>query len=255
MNSSKNSDLMSFQQLVQHYIAQFSSLPIWQQKNIQNSLERGTAICQNKDQLIAYMALFGNLHHAKLSSLFDFLLETNQFNDQAFSVIDYGCGQGIGSFVLHERRVHHGLCNTIDELVLIEPSTIALQQAVSNNQSRYNTIRTVAKPFSELNSEDVRTRHDITVHIFSNVLDMQHINTYRLARTIQHNRRGVHVFVCCSPNYYSGNQSIKTFAAAFAPKQIFTTQEGCLANIFSVSRQQTESKVATRYACIFQHAA
>lgn len=255
MNSSKKPDLMSFQQLVQSYIAEFSSLPKLQQQQIRNSLERGTAICQNKDQLIAYMALFGNLHHAKLASLFDFLLKTNQFNDQAFSVIDYGCGQGIGSLVLHERRVHHGLCNTIDELVLIEPSAIALQQAVSHNQSRYNTIRTVAKPFSALNSTDVRTHHDITVHIFSNVLDMQHINIYHLARTIEHNRHGLHVFVCCSPNFYSGNQSIDAFAAAFAPKEIFTTQEGCMANVFNIYRQQTESKIATRYACIFQHAA
>lgn len=255
MNTSKNIDLMSFQQLVQRSIVHFSSLPLLQQQHLYNSLERGTAICQNKDQLAAYMALFGNLHYAKLASLFDLLLEANRFNDQAFSVIDYGCGQGIGSLILHERRAHYGLHNTIDELILIEPSIVALEQAVANNLPRFANMRTVAKPFSALNSCDIHTNHPITVHIFSNVLDMQHINTYHLARTIKQNRQGVHFFVCCSPNYFSGNRSINAFKTAFAPQSVYTTQDSCLANVYSINHQKIVSKMATRYACIFEHAA
>jgi hypothetical protein len=131
MNASVTPHIASFSQLVHDCTERFSALSMRQQWAIYFSLERGQTVCQDRSQLMAYNALFANLHYAKLHSLFDDFLEDTIFANQTIRVVDYGCGQGLASLVLQERNRFLAVNHLFDELILIEPSTVALQQAVT----------------------------------------------------------------------------------------------------------------------------
>ncbi len=233
----------------------FQALSRFTQQQIRNSLDRGTVICQNNHQLMAYMALYGDYHRAKLESLFGLLLQSKMVNQENISVIDYGCGQGIGSLVLHEQAMKLSTISQINELVLIEPSTVALEKAIIYNAGRYADIKAIAKPLASLDDSDIQTRNDVTIHIFSNVLDMQHIQTQILAQLIKANCKGHNFFVCCSPNYYSGNASQNRFVRVFEVANVHHVVDSCPAQGFDIYTQQQRNSSATRYAQIFHYAA
>ena len=66
-----------------------------------NRLERGTAIIKDQNLLNQYMHSFGKMHQAKLAEGFD-KLPWNNLAKLDFGCIDWGCGFGLASIVLHD---------------------------------------------------------------------------------------------------------------------------------------------------------
>ena len=145
-----------------------------QEDKIFYSLKRGVAVLTLKEQLLAYMYSFGDMHyHKMLSALID--LENDGLNDKnEVEVYDWGCGQGIASVVLLER-----LPSISPKVTLIEPSKIALERAALHvNWMRNDVlIETILKDIDSVLFEDFRSSVQANrIHLFSNILDVTFFN-------------------------------------------------------------------------------
>lgn len=251
MNVSASNHLASFAQLVKNSTQRFAALPTYQQWNEYYNLVRGKAILQHPIQLDAYNALFANLHYAKLTSLFDDFLSDKLFDTTHIRVIDYGCGQGLASLVLQERNKHLQLYRSFNELLLIEPSSLALQQAAIHNAHHYANITSLNKHFAQLHPSDLLSNAPVSLHLFSNVLDMDTIDIEQLVNCIKQGISGTNIFVCCSPDFVSGNARLDYFYNQLNPDKGFCYREQCEAQTFDMKTQYLSTRMAKCYARVF----
>ena len=175
------------------------------------SLNHGKAILQNEDQLSQYLCSFGKMHHRKLQDaylqLFKDLAENPQFDNSAqIEIIDYGCGQGIASFILLNKLNNIDFpIENISKITLIEPSKVALERAAFFLKKSTNIVK-INKYLNDINTDDIKTSDSsIKIHLFSNILDMADENEpgkdfsiERLAKNIQFSQSKENYFVCVS---------------------------------------------------------
>jgi len=180
-------------------------------KNIFASLNRGKAILHNDDQLSQYLYSYGKMHHGKLQyayiELFKDLIRNPQFNNSAqIEIIDYGCGQGIASFILlNELNNIEFPIENISKITLIEPSKIALKRA-DFFLNKSTKIVKVNKYLNDITTDDIKTSDSaIKIHLFSNILDMadadepgKDFSIERLAKNIKCSQSKDNYFVCVS---------------------------------------------------------
>lgn len=160
-----------------------------------NLTNRGVKILDSEEELYEYMKRFGNMHKAKLQSVFEAL--PNIFPSK-ISIVDWGCGQGIASMIFIEKFG----ADIIHNITLIEPSELALKRAALHIR-KYNQdipIKTICKKLDELDESDFTgERTDITVHLFSNILDIDDYSQSHLIDLIQSTQSNINYFVCVSP--------------------------------------------------------
>ena len=175
------------------------------------SLNRGQAILQNEDQLSQYLCSFGKSHHRKLNDaylkLFKDLAENPQFdNSSQIEIIDYGCGQGIASFVLLNELDNIDFpIENISKIILIDPGKVALDRA-DFFLNKSTKIVKINKYLNDINADDIKTSDStIKIHLFSNILDMADENEpgkdfsiERLAKNIKSSQSKDNYFVCVS---------------------------------------------------------
>jgi hypothetical protein len=143
------------------------------------------------------------MHEAKLIKVFTKLLEYLDFsNNPKIKILDYACGQGLGSIVFlnHiEKYYKYSLCNLM-KIILIEPSIVALERAkLLLNESA--ELQCINKYLDDLVEADLKTNDTpIKVHIFSNILDMgdTYFNLQNLVDVILKSQGGINYFVCVS---------------------------------------------------------
>ena len=173
--------------------------------NLFEELEHGVSELHREDLLDMYMYAYGKMHQEKLNLAFgyidDYILETKDI-----SIIDYGCGQGLASIVLADfMRQHECDIDCIKNITLIEPSKQSLKRAETYVQSIYGngSIKVVNKDLNNLEPDDVLSKSPLTIHLFSNILDIQSINLKRLSTVINISRipEQSHVFVCVGPYF------------------------------------------------------
>lgn len=171
------------------------------------SLGRGTAVLTTKDQLVVYMSQLGKMHFAKLNDAFNGL-PNNLTNIHLF---DWGCGQAPASKLFFDRFSN----DAIKSLTLIEPSQAALKRGSLHLSNDTNVIRTVNKDFDSLVTEDIELKkgtNDITVHIFSNVIDMEFFQLHNLIELLRTTSSGSTYYVVVSPFITTTQtQRIQTF--------------------------------------------
>lgn len=175
------------------------SVLIWKKindKNIYDSLGRGTSILKEEAQLYAYLNSYGNSHYAKMISALE-KIKINE-NNADFEVFDWGCGQGLASIVFLEKYNKINIKN----ITLIEPSEISLKRASLHikhfNQSAI--IKTICKSIGSLAFEDLNNKKDnIKIHLFSNILDIDGYSLKQLFELIKDTQSGINYFVCISP--------------------------------------------------------
>ena len=157
---------------------------------------RGVMQIQTEQGLFDYMHNYGNMHQAKvMSALEDPFPE--QF-DSKISLIDWGCGQGLASMVFMDK---YG-AEKIKKIILIEPSELALRRAALHCKKYAPDVplQTICKEFDELSTEDIHlVDTETTVHLFSNVLDMESYSVDHLVNTVRSMLEGVSYFICISP--------------------------------------------------------
>ena len=262
MNVSANNHLASFAQIVKNSTQRFAALPAHVQWDIYSTLKPNHYICQHESQLMAYNALFANQHFAKLIDLFDFVfgrfIEIEQITalqntTQPISVIDYGCGQGLASMVLQEFNRERQLGYQFEEVILIEPSALALKEAVKNNSLYYTNIKQYCRKFDQITADDLHTKHQVTIHLLSNVLDLPNIDVTALASCIKPSLSGVNIFVCCSPNFSNAVNGIKQFCDVFDNdvENMYYHKDYCDVESFEMRSQRLCKYRVPRYAKMF----
>lgn len=160
-----------------------------------NLTNRGVKILDSEEELYEYMKRFGNMHKAKLQSAFEPL--PNSFLSK-INIVDWGCGQGIASMIFIEKFG----ADIIHNITLIEPSELALKRAALHVK-KYNQntpLKTICKKLDELEEYDFTVEQaEITVHLFSNILDIDDYLQTRLIDIIESTQSGTNYFVCASP--------------------------------------------------------
>ena len=107
-----------------------------EREKLRNSLIRGTAILDSHEQMCQYLYSYGNMHQAKLLDAFKNL--PNTFINQPFEIIDWGCGQAMGTVNLFDYMNELGCAKNVKKVTLIEPSKAALERGVLHSKVYVN---------------------------------------------------------------------------------------------------------------------
>jgi hypothetical protein len=156
---------------------------------------RGVKILESEEELYGYFKSFGNMHKAKLLSAFEVLLDFSS----KLNIVDWGCGQGFASMIFLEKYGNE----FVNHITLIEPSEIALKRAALHCK-KYNSdvsLKTICKKLDDIEKSDFNLPHsDITIHLFSNILDIDGYSQNHLIELIEQTQSGESYFVCASPH-------------------------------------------------------
>ncbi len=187
------------------------------------SLNRGVAVLTEEKQLYAYMKSYGAMHFAKLNSSFAELPAT--LFKQDIDIIDWGCGQAMATITLIDFLTTKRIEPSLQNVVLIEPSEIALKRAALHTQklSKNSIIHTVNKDIDSVSHYDLTAlSHKVKLHLFSNILDVDLFSLSDLLSLIDNDCSGENYFVCSSPYINDTKTSrIDSFVDYFRDKHGF----------------------------------
>lgn len=191
---------------------------------VYNSLHRGTRILDAEIQLAGYMYSFGKMHFEKLQQAFEKLPE--DFSSKRINLIDWGCGQAMGTMVYLNYCQILNLPRNIEQIILIEPSELALSRGALHVTkflpgANYSTI---CKVFDDIEPADISVVGGINLHLFSNVLDMDCFSLEKLTTLMKGACRGKNYCVIVGP-YVNGTKKarIDAFVNSFSHLQEFTS--------------------------------
>jgi hypothetical protein len=194
------------------------------------TLGRGLKILKYEDQLIKYMYSYSNQHNKKLKSAFKGLPD-NFANNENIIIIDWGCGQGIGTLTyidfLKNKLSKKEIKAHLKNIHLIEPSKIAIKRASLHiyNTSKYlkKRIITINKKLDDLMNSDFNVEDSkVFLHIFSNVLDMDSFQNKNILKLILNNFNGTNFFVIASPHIgREAKKKIDSFVNLFSNNDNF----------------------------------
>ncbi len=161
-------------------------LPRNKRNELWKNLNHGVDLLNSHELLCQYLFSFGNMHEAKLKDAIKHLPQ-NIFTKE-FEIVDWGCGQGIGTICLFDYLNLKGLSKNIKKITLIEPSEQALERAVLHINSYIEDetlINSIPKFFENIEVAEIQSANKLPViHILSNILDVKEINLKDLATKI-----------------------------------------------------------------------
>ena len=159
-------------------------------------------IFDQEEQLNGYAAAYTNWHKGKLRIAFD-NTPTDIFVGE-IAVIDWACGQGLATIFLHEYLEEKGYNCRIKEVILVEPSEIALNRAKFNIEIIDNKIKvsTVNKKLDEVIDFDIKLfERRKVIHLFSNIFDIKGISLKHISENLLVNLTKDNYILCVSPYY------------------------------------------------------
>ncbi|MCY7359061.1 MAG: hypothetical protein LH609_16700, partial [Rudanella sp.] len=200
---------------------------------VHHELKNGVKQLDTYDQLSHYIFAYGLMHQAKLQQAYESIFSNNhlQLTGQRIEIIDYGCGQGIGTICFIDYLKEQTNCNcTITRVKLVEPSVLALKRAVLNisyslkSINNQENILAINKELNGINQQDIETQNTTTkIHIFSNIIDVEGFDLYQLYHKILATQSAINIFICVSPNIMpSRNQRLDRFQQYFMNHPSFT---------------------------------
>lgn len=168
----------SFESIRTIAFGEISGISPEEDKVLYNSLNRGLALLDDHKAMCKYLHGFGPMHKAKLQDAFKELPQ-NIF-DHPFDVIDWGCGQAMGTVNLFDHIKKNGKTLNVRKVTLIEPAAKALEKAKLHASIYLNEaveLVTIDRFFESITKEDLRGDFAVPViHIFSNILDVAEID-------------------------------------------------------------------------------
>ena len=90
----------SFDEIRRIAISEIAHLSNAELTRLHKELKRGTALIETHEQLCAYLRLFGKMHKAKLIDSIKRLPQ--ELLSQPFEIVDWGCGQAMGTVNLFD---------------------------------------------------------------------------------------------------------------------------------------------------------
>ena len=190
-------------------------------------LIHGIGLLASEEALNCYMSAYGEMHVGKCrAAIMNF-----PFNKLkgSIEIVDWGCGQGIGSATVIEALQQRDLLNWVKKITLVEPSTNALTRAECNiSKIVHNNIEIDAinkfMPTSENVSGEILAsigyRYRNVIHIFSNILDVKSIDLAMVARMVA-SSHGNHYVLCMGPKNSAGFR-IEQFCSVFCEQEYFS---------------------------------
>lgn len=166
-----------------------------------DQLNRGVELLDNEPLLQMYFYSYGQMHAEKLMYAFKQLSPYIK-SAEKIDIVDYGCGQGLATMCYHDFIKGYNLQQKVHSITLIEPSAVALSRAelLCNCFFPEATITAIQKGFDELLEDDIRIDTDCpTLHLFSNILDVESYDITPLANKIKSSCHGDNDFVIVSP--------------------------------------------------------
>lgn len=177
-------------------------------------LNHGVELLNTDEELCQYLCSYGKIHQEKIQSALDTIIDPAKVLSKHITVVDWGCGQGLATCCLLDYLYDKNVSYIIDKSILIEPSEKALNRAclhVNGYLRNVSKIKLVNKYIDEVKSNDITSTSLLTVHFFSNVLDIPTINLDKLAKLIKTNAQGEQLFFCVGPTN-SGSSRIDILA-------------------------------------------
>ena len=190
-------------------------------------LIHGIGLLASEEALNCYMSAYGEMHVGKCRAAimnypFDRLTGS-------IEIVDWGCGQGIGSATFIEALQQRELLNWVKKITLVEPSPNALHRAACNISKIVNNnieIDAINKfmPTKEVVSGEILAsigyRYSNVIHVFSNILDVKAIDLAEVARMVA-SSHGNHFILCMGPKN-SAAYRIEQFCSVFGEQPYFS---------------------------------
>lgn len=163
-----------------------------------NGILKGRGVDQlySEEEMFEYIKRYGKMHYAKLISSFESIFPRNF--DTPVNIVDWGCGQGLATITLLEKYPSLNVRN----ITLVEPSEIVLKRAALHCRifSTKGKLKTVCKKLDDVVSSDIRVQRNVpTIHLFSNILDIDDYNSQYLLSIVDSIITCNNYFVCVSP--------------------------------------------------------
>lgn len=166
-----------------------------------DQLNRGVELLDSEPLLQMYFYSYGQMHAEKLTYAFTQLSPYIK-SAKKIDIVDYGCGQGLATMCYHDFIRKCNLQQQVRSITLIEPSALALSRAelLCGCFFPKATITAIQKGFDELLEDEIRIDVDCpTLHLFSNILDVESYDIAPLADKIKTSCQGDNEFVIVSP--------------------------------------------------------
>lgn len=144
----------------------------------------------------------------------------------SLEIIDWGCGQGIGTVCLVDYLKERELTQWLKKITLIEPSQASLKRAVTNvtkatcNGVRITSLNDYLPSVSDESETNIHYEQNYVFHIFSNILDVTGIDLAKLAKSMA--IPGHTHYVLCMGPLNANAFRIDRFCEIFAPTEFFS---------------------------------
>jgi len=192
----------SFQQIRKIADKSLSHLSKVERDKLWSDLNQGVDLLATHESMCQYIFSYGNMHEAKIKTALSSIRNPKEVFNTDMAIVDWGCGQGLATVCFFDFLRSQGIANNTQKVVLIEPSEQALKRAKQHANVYLNDntkIHCISKYLDDVEKEDIETNQSITVHFFSNILDVPQIDLKKLAQLVGENINGEHYFFCVSP--------------------------------------------------------
>ena len=201
------------------------SLPDKERNELYESLNHGVDLLDTDAQMKCYLYSFGRMHQAKVYKALS-CISPSTYASGDFDIVDWGCGQGLATVCFFDYLREHHITNNVHKVSLIEPSNAVRERAaihVSAYVGANVTVSCIGKYLDDIKLEDIIGDSPVTIHFFSNILDIGSIDMKSLAEKVGSNIHGQHYFFCISP-MNSGNRRIDRFYEYFNAPETFLNE-------------------------------
>lgn len=176
----------TFQQIRGIAVRSISHLSKTERDKLWEKLNHGVELLDSHELMCQYLFSYGNMHEAKIRDAVKFL--PKEIVRSEFEIVDWGCGQGIGTICLFDYLRTLGYNSNVKKVTLIEPSKKALERArlhVNSYIKNDSLISSFPDYFDKIQNENIKSKNGLPViHIFSNILDVKDIDLKELASKI-----------------------------------------------------------------------
>lgn len=215
----------SFQNIRRLATNQIQSFDSKSRDELYAQLDRGQALLINHGQMCQYLYSYGNMHEAKLNRALSHVPQ--DFWKQDFEIIDWGCGQGIGTLKVHDILREKDLAENVKKNTLIEPSLIALSRAEAHLKAvtSNDRISTIGSFFEDIDPASLRSpQNRPRLHIFSNILDVPDIDLKKLAQILDESCTAQDIILAISP-IYGNSHRVDAFLNYFDEEKVSLTYQ------------------------------
>lgn len=201
------------------------SLSDEERNEIYESLNHGVDLLDSDAQMKCYLFSFGRMHQAKVYRALSSISPATYASGD-FDIVDWGCGQGLATICFFDYLRERRITNSVHKVTLIEPSEAARERAAIHVGAYVDanvTVSCIGKYLDDIKPEDIAGESPVTIHFFSNILDIGSIDLKSLAEKVGSNVQGQHYFFCISP-MNSGNKRIERFYEYFNAPETFMNE-------------------------------